>query len=238
MFHLLVASREALKEYTELCIWQVRVVILRVPTFILALEDSVLQEVYIFTLTNMQTEAHQHKCPTCGNTFKYRILLTLHLRTHLNEQIDACSPCDKSVNRNLTRHIKVHSKEAPHICATCGKGFKYKNALAEHQYIHTGEEPYMCSLCDASFMKSSQLSSHMKTVHSRTLCPYVCSTCGKSFKRKDTLTDHLRIHTGEQPYTCSICGKTFGQRGIRARHLKNCKGKNYMTKESLASNGK
>ncbi|CAK8691507.1 unnamed protein product [Clavelina lepadiformis] len=75
----------------------------------------------------------------------------------------SCKFCDKSFKRkiNLRDHIRTHTGECPYQCQVCEKSFTIKCNLTTHMNIHTGERPYQCQVCEKSFIKKCNLTTHM-----------------------------------------------------------------------------
>lgn len=172
-------------------------------------------------------------CPTCGNAYLRKVVLTRHMVVHSEALPFECDDCGKRYQRSSTlwRHQQsTHSKGEPVSCTICGKDFKAKHLLRCHiKYVHKmpvppipkvqpPEDHLQCKQCGKIFKNTSNLNSHIRQVH-RPERPHLCHTCGKSFKEKYTLKSHIRfVHIGMQrkkprvsavPLRCSHCFKSF-----------------------------
>jgi hypothetical protein len=76
---------------------------------------------------NHAVDQHKHICEICGNNYKYKHALTVHMKRH--------------------QGIK------PHCCEFegCGMKFVIPFELKRHQRVHTGAKPYGCKYCDRHF---------------------------------------------------------------------------------------
>ncbi|XP_047452311.1 zinc finger protein 391-like [Mugil cephalus] len=167
-----------------------------------------------------QSGVNPYCCNTCGKTFHYNNVLTIHMRTHTGEKPYSCKTCGKSFRQNgdLTVHIRTHTGEKPYSCKTCGKGFCQTSQLTVHMRSHTGEKPYVCKICGKFFSRTDGLTLHMRTHTGEK--PYSCKTCGKFFSSSGSLTVHMRTHTGEKPYSCKTCGKCFCKSSKLTVHMR------------------
>ncbi|XP_052250186.1 uncharacterized protein LOC127857650 isoform X2 [Dreissena polymorpha] len=160
------------------------------------------------------------KCPDCDKVFKVKGNLRMHLKTHLNVKMFACTldNCGKSFssNESLRRHQLVHKGIKPFQCDICERCFSSNVALIEHRTLHFDEKMHQCPHCVRRFRHVSSFRRHLLT-HTTAL-PYRCTACGRQFQQTSYLRSHMKIHTGEKPYQCVQCGKRFAHQSDVKRH--------------------
>ncbi|XP_052083903.1 zinc finger protein 37-like [Mytilus californianus] len=155
---------------------------------------------HIRTLTRthplLKTGEMFHDCDLCGNEFRSRFALRIHMRSHTGFKPYKCGICGKdfSVKSSLKIHMKIHEKK-PYTCDICGRGFTQSHDLQTHMRMHTSDTLQNCFVCGKSFSKTTNMSAHMGT-HT---CDknHKCGVCGKGFIENKGLHRHLKTHTGD-----------------------------------------
>ncbi|XP_078035837.1 uncharacterized protein LOC144469440 [Augochlora pura] len=159
-------------------------------------------------------ETRLYICDICGDDFRKRTELSLHLDDHVAKEDGdfQCEICNRIFsNLRLFRiHKRIHYPQVKSWpCETCGKRYSSKNLLEEHINTHTGVRPYVCESCGKDFASKYTYKAHVKT-HEVRPRPYECSQCNKSFLSQQNLNQHERTHNGVKEYICHQCGKAFG----------------------------
>lgn len=144
------------------------------------------------TLAAIADDEKLLRCKTCGNGFRHR--------------------------QNLQLHMNVHKKDNPYKCKVCGKNFSKWGNLRVHLSVHTGEKPFQCQVCSKKFRRDRERRVHMR-VHTGEK-PFQCEICRKRFGRINSLRIHGRLHTGDKPFECKECGRTFRHNGTLLSHAK------------------
>ncbi|XP_048367500.1 zinc finger protein 777-like [Sphaerodactylus townsendi] len=155
---------------------------------------------------NLPLGAELCTCPECGRCFPHQASLSKHRLWHSGERPHTCAECKKSfrLKINLRLHQRSHAasgKAGSYICGECGRGFNHHSNFLRHQMIHTGERPYACSECGKTFIRKEHLATHSR-LHTGER-PYKCPLCPKSFTRKQHLLGHQRLHEEEAPWVDS-----------------------------------
>ncbi|XP_006887342.1 PREDICTED: zinc finger protein 777-like [Elephantulus edwardii] len=136
-------------------------------------------------------------CPDCGQSFRLKINLTIHQRTHTEESgahgspPSTLEPGEVVASGPVIGWLPDEAAAKVYHCSECLRSFQRRKSLLLHQRLHTGD------------------SQDWPT------CPY----CGKAFRRPSDLFRHQRIHTGERPYRCPQCGRAFNRNHHLAVHL-------------------
>lgn len=159
-------------------------------------------------------DARLYICDVCGQDFRKRNELSLHLDDHVaKEEGDfQCEICNRIFsNLRLFRiHKRIHYPQVKSWpCDTCGKRYSSKNLLDEHMNTHIGVRPYVCETCNKDFASKYTYKAHVKT-HEVRPRPFECTQCSKTFLNQQNLNQHERTHNGIKEHVCHQCGKAFG----------------------------
>ncbi|XP_048196414.1 zinc finger protein 783-like [Perognathus longimembris pacificus] len=162
-------------------------------------------------------------CPDCGQSFRLKINLSIHQRTHVEEEPreawgDASSTWGQDASTLEPGEVVV---PGPVIRWLPEEPSRHR-ALAGRAFLGprpTAAKVYHCSECLRFFQQRKSLLRHQR-LHTNNsegwpACPY----CGKAFRRPSDLFRHQRIHTGERPYQCPQCGRAFNRNHHLTVHM-------------------
>ena len=146
--------------------------------------------------TSQESSAEKYICDVCGNTYKSKFGLNLHMKGK-------------------------HLSEFKHHCDICNQGFNQSVQFRFHLSSHASLRLEKCQFCPASFYASGSLKRHLETCQDKSN-PFICEICHAGFSRKYKLEEHVRGKHGEPKYSC-LCGKRYGWRSSLRTHVKICK---------------
>lgn len=167
------------------------------------------------------TKPLKYECMGCDGKFKTALELKKHmLEMHVDLKPYTCETCGQAYkNKNaLEIHVGMHNGVRPFQCHYCDKSFTQKVALIRHLPMHTGEAPYQCHQCGKRFIHHTSYNMHLLS-HSKKK-QYKCDICDKLLFSTSHLKRHQKIHTGEKRFLCSHCGKRFAERYNLVAHQK------------------
>ena len=82
-------------------------------------------------------------CDVCGNGYKDKTGLQLHMQTH-GEKTIQCDLCEQRFKKRKTfeNHRMIHTGERPNVCPYCQHGFIQVSACKQHIFkVHGVEVP-------------------------------------------------------------------------------------------------
>ncbi|XP_066530016.1 oocyte zinc finger protein XlCOF6-like isoform X2 [Hoplias malabaricus] len=178
------------------------------------------------------TEKHcRALCPICGQVFRRRCHLRVHMLCHSGQKPHCCEVCNKTFayKSNLGRHRQTHSTRRALLCQQCGQSFGQSGILKKHQQLHELKQLAMEGGGDGELEESKKRmdESEGKVVIARTM--FSCSDCSNRYSTRTQLLVHRFVHTGQYPFSCSICGDTFPRRKSLQLHSLIHQGKQPVT---------
>ncbi|KAI5640752.1 hypothetical protein NE865_06859 [Phthorimaea operculella] len=160
-------------------------------------------------------------CLLCGAAFyTFGPLLHHTNKAHKGTSAILCEVCGQHFkDKNLLRlHVKSVHENTGMLCPDCGEKFDSRNKLKTHQKNqHDVEKKYKCLVCPLLFPSHYKRSMHMATEHKNRQI-IKCLHCPKTFVFRSMMMTHLRdAHLKEKNHVCSVCGF----RAFNSNRLKN-----------------
>ncbi|XP_053464961.1 zinc finger protein 783 isoform X1 [Nycticebus coucang] len=162
-------------------------------------------------------------CPDCGQSFRLKINLTIHQRTHVEEEHR------EARSSSPTGWREGHGALEPGEVVVPGPVIRWlpevpegHRSLAGRAFMGrrpTATKVYHCSECLRFFQERKSLLLHQRLHTGNSQGWPACPYCGKAFRRPSDLFRHQRIHTGERPYQCPQCGRAFNRNHHLAVHM-------------------
>ncbi|XP_071488425.1 uncharacterized protein [Diadema antillarum] len=139
------------------------------------------------TQSNLQSkdgynQASPVQCEVCGQFYKSKQNLAIHMRLHTGMQPFSCTHCPKSfihphplevhmkskhnifmTNMTKSSHAEevIMTPEGPRYkCQHCPKLLASKNGRRKHERWHLGLRPYRCDVCGKAFKQSHHMKRH------------------------------------------------------------------------------
>jgi len=102
-------------------------------------------------------------CNKCEKSFKSQDDLDKHdVKVHDAITKHICLECHKKfkTKESLTIHARTHSNEEPFVCKICQKTFKYRATWKDHVARHNKSQLFSCNKCSARFSRKSRYAIH------------------------------------------------------------------------------
>ncbi|XP_007469918.1 PREDICTED: protein ZNF783 [Lipotes vexillifer] len=159
-------------------------------------------------------------CPDCGQSFRLKINLTIHQRTHAEEEQRAEARGGSASGAG----VRAQPALEPGEVVVPGPVIRWLPEGPEGRRCFVGRRPvaakvYHCSECLRFFQQRKSLLLHQRLHTGDSQGWPACPYCGKAFRRPSDLFRHQRIHTGERPYPCPECGRAFNRNHHLAVHM-------------------
>ena len=162
-------------------------------------------------------------CPDCGQSFRLKINLTIHQRSHVEEEHR------EAPGSSPTGWGEDHSTLEPGEVVVPGPVIRWlpddpgaRRSLSGRPFMGRRPEAtkvYHCSECLRFFQQRKTLLLHQRLHTGDSQGWPACPYCGKAFRRPSDLFRHQRIHTGERPYQCPQCGRAFNRNHHLSVHM-------------------
>lgn len=166
-------------------------------------ETGTVEEIYDNKPKRVDLIFKRHICEYCSKSFKTKLSLKIHIRSHTNER--------------------------PFNCPECGKTFKTYSAVHNHRAVHSTDKNFKCPVPDCNYRTTTKANLN---IHGRThtqerfvlfaLCyhfqflsfhfrKYACVYCQLKFTTTSNLSKHVKnIHHQIKAHKCSQCEKMVG----------------------------
>ncbi|KAL1505916.1 hypothetical protein ABEB36_005365 [Hypothenemus hampei] len=150
---------------------------------------------------------YNHKCESCLETFKNRILLEKHQCTKKQGQFN-CSLCRKEfkTSDDLKIHKKTHMKSNL-IKNTSILTVTPKRSTVRNGNVYKEKNEFKCAECPKICISQDQLNNHIKS-HKK----FTCNSCFLSFSSKILLDSHVRSNcVKKRPSTSTRASLALGK---------------------------
>ncbi|XP_014680807.1 PREDICTED: zinc finger protein 236-like [Priapulus caudatus] len=162
-------------------------------------------------------------CPRCGDQFKLKSNLTVHMRYHTGNMFK-CSACPAEFARKdiLRNHLTSMHVADGLDCRLCGRVMRSLPTLRNHvkikhpgaagrQYIaslrkNERSSPFVlhqCQFCSRYFKKASELDKHLVQHDANMRYRFACKLCDNVSTDAASLRKHCRMHS--LVYACAEC---------------------------------
>ncbi|PRD24304.1 UNVERIFIED_CONTAM: zinc finger protein [Trichonephila clavipes] len=109
-----------------------------------------------------------YDCEICKKSFKQKVHLQDHMRSHTLEKPFKCHLCPQAFNRKSSAKQFFHSSSTSlkkYFCEVCFYSTNDGSNLRRHQRIHTKQLPYVCSICKKAFSRHDTVSKYWSGIY-------------------------------------------------------------------------
>ncbi|XP_065226797.1 zinc finger protein 43-like [Planococcus citri] len=145
-------------------------------------------------IASKHTKALSFVCEVCGNGFKTRYSLQMHMKNIHFPEPKVCQTCGTicpSLSKYNAHVFRCGKEKQKYKCEKCGQTYVSKEILRDHMNKHLNLKPYKCKVCGKAFHMRTRLWTH-EYVHRG--ANYQCEICNRSFNRKDNMKNHMKRH--------------------------------------------
>ncbi|KFM74220.1 Zinc finger protein 778, partial [Stegodyphus mimosarum] len=111
-----------------------------------------------------------YKCEACNKFFKIKLCFDKHMKFHTGVAPNVCTICGRAFIRknSLTLHLRTHTNEnkKTYTCEICNESFGKRSLLINHiQCNHIKEKLHLCKRCGKLFKERQDLTEHLFSIH-------------------------------------------------------------------------
>ncbi|XP_044010988.1 zinc finger protein 606-like [Aphidius gifuensis] len=183
------------------------------------LGDNQLVKTEEFTSHKNIAHKTSYNCSSCNDIFMTKKSLSIHLKTHVKNDLYSCNKCTKKYKRQegLNLHmIRKHNNNKPKfICDNCNKGYQFKSDLSAHMI--RAHIPQKCDVCE-TFV--NDIKSHIKKHEkdAKDMTELSCEYCQQKFTSIKKFELHKKKHIDSKNLKCKECNLIFPGRRALINH--------------------
>ncbi|XP_006819845.2 uncharacterized protein LOC102803018 [Saccoglossus kowalevskii] len=178
------------------------------------------------------------RCHKCGQTFKRKIYLEIHMKSHKTAGVHPCIKCPQIFKAELALDYHWEAEHGGCVrevvkCQHCGLAFNDQALCEEHEGRHvcTCKNKHSDWKYDIEVEKTLRplLKSRQSPDRKRNQSPdgtktspvwrFRCDVCGDMFKELGRLETHMQQHSS---FPCTQCPKLFTNKISLKIHCKSC----------------
>ena len=177
-----------------------------------------------YTLEKHMKERHSFNCKECGEMFKEKHDLKIHIGSlHKGKEVHSCSQCEKSYfnPKLLVKHEYEVHKLPSLSCQQCAERFQDKHDLNIHIGAeHEGREVLQCTNCEKSYLDKRSLVRHKYEAHKIPKAKSIkCNLCHFMGVSEFTMQRHMKSVHENNMFVCDICEFKSPFRKVLKNHV-------------------